>query len=303
MRYLDLDISAPVRFSSCGQLIINEPWTHAHRTLDSHVLLVAQEGTLFIEQSGIQYEMRPGEAMILFAGEPHGGYRSCEPGLSYYWCHFTAPGISKPLLDKETAIPRMESLSKKPQAASHADHILCPEFLQSENQFRLIIQMRQLLHIANSDSHTHFAADYCLTGLLIEMARQHVDRCQGEETTEKRPDPGQSKRFVEVLEWIRVHRFDSMTASGVAERFGYNADYLSFLFKQIKGVSLIKYIHNIKISEAREKLLTTDISIRQLSYALGFKDEKYFIKLFRLYEGMTPGKYRTAYIKTHTNRQ
>lgn len=303
MRYLDINITIPVRFSSCGQLTVNEPWVHTRRTLETHVLLIAQEGTLFIEQGGIQYEMRPGQAMLLFAGEPHSGYRACDPGLSYYWCHFTTHKEFEVLISAEAACSQIENLTQKPQAIAGAEHILCPEFLQSENQSRLIIQMRQLLHIVNSDNYTHYAADYCLTGLLIELAKQNADHFRSGEGTMRRPDPEQSKRFVEVLEWIRVHRCDPMTASGIAERFGYNADYLSFLFKQAKGVSLIKYIHGVKISEAREKLLSTDISIRQLSYALGFKDEKYFIKLFRLYEGMTPGKYRTAYVKTHTNRQ
>lgn len=303
MRYLDLEISSPLKHLSSGQFVADQPWTHTRRHLSSHVLLIAHEGTLHIAQGGVEYEMRPGQAMILFAGEEHHGYRVCEPGLSYYWAHFQPRGSKTALLGEEEARRRIDRIRSRMYRFSNSDRLLCPEFFQCENVSRLIIQMKQLLHIANSDAYTRFAADYCLTSILIEMSRQLIDSQQVGDTPAPQPESSQMKRFVEVLEWIRVHKSEPMNASGIAEKFGYNADYLSSLFKQHTGLSLIKYIHEIKIVQAREMLVNTDLSVRQMTYALGFQDEKYFIKLFKSYEGMSPGKYRSAYFRTHTNKQ
>lgn len=302
MRYLDLEISSPLKHLSSGQFVADQPWTHTRRHLSSHVLLIANEGTLYIAQGGVEYELRPGQAMILFAGEEHHGCRVCEPGLSYYWAHFQPRGSRTALIGEEEARSRIDRIRSRMYRFSNSDRLLCPEFFQCENVSRLIIQMKQLLHIANSDAYTRFAADYCLTSILIEMSRQLIDSQHAGDAA-PRPERGQMKRFVEVLEWIRVHKSEPMNASSIAEKFGYNADYLSSLFKQHTGLSLIKYIHEIKIMQARELLVNTDLSVRQTTYALGFQDEKYFIKLFKSYEGMSPGKYRSAYFRTHTNKQ
>jgi len=305
MRYLDLEIFSPLKHLSSGQFVSDQPWIHTRRHLSSHVLLIGLEGTLHIAQGGVEYQMGPGQAMILFAGEEHHGCRVCEPGLSYYWCHFQARGPKYPLMGEEEARRRAERIQSRIYRFSHSDKLICPEFFQCENVNRLIIQMKQLLHIANSDAYTRFAADYCLTGILIELSRQYVDaqkRVFGAQA-QAQAERSQMKRFVEVLEWIRVHKQEPMSASGIAEKFGYNADYLSSLFRQHTGLSLVKYIHEIKIVQACEMLMNTDLSVRQVSHALGFQDEKYFSKLFKSYEGMTPGSYRAAYFRTHTNKQ
>ncbi len=303
MRYLDLEIFSPLKHLSSGQFVSDQPWTHTRRHLSSHVLLIGLEGTLHIAQGGAEYQMGPGQAMILFAGEEHAGCRVCEPGLSYYWCHFQPRGGKSAIQGEEEALRRIERIQSRIYRFSHSDRLLCPEFFQCENVSRLIIQMKQLLHIANSDAYTRYAADYCLTSVMIELARQAIDARQHTDAPEAQPERGQMKRFVEVLEWIRLHKQEALSVSGIAERFGYNADYLSSLFKQHTGLSLIKYIHEIKIVQAREMLLNTDMSIRQIAYQLGLQDEKYFIKLFKSYEGMTPGSYRAAYFRTHTNKQ
>lgn len=302
MRYLDLEIRAPLKHLSSGQFISDEPWTHTKRRLNSHVLLVAQEGTLHIAQGGAEYELRPGQAMILLAGEEHYGYRECEPGLSYYWCHFQSRGADTQLVQQSDADVRIARIQSRMYRFSFSDRLLCPEHFQCQSSSRLIIQMKQLLHIANSDAYTRYAADYCLTSAMIELARQAIDGHQRQDDEPAHAERSQMKRFVEVLEWIRVHKGEPMTAGGIAERFGYNADYLSSLFKQNTGLSLIKYIHEIKISQAREMLVSTDLSVRQLAYVLGFQDEKYFLKLFKTYEGMTPSSYRAAYFRTHKNK-
>ena len=51
------------------------------------------------------------------------------------------------------------------------------------------------------------------------------------------------------------------------------------------------YLNYQRIEHACYELLTTDISVADAAYACGFGDVSYFIKTFRKYKGVTPGKY------------
>lgn len=58
----------------------------------------------------------------------------------------------------------------------------------------------------------------------------------------------------------------------------------------------------MKIVKAKEMLSLSEKNVKEISYLLGFKDEKYFMKLFKRYENLTPSEYRQAYHKTHLNK-
>lgn len=61
-----------------------------------------------------------------------------------------------------------------------------------------------------------------------------------------------------------------------------------------------EYIHKLKISKAKE-LLYSGQSIKEIAYSLGFQDEKYFMRLFKKYENVTPTEFRKAYYRTYIN--
>lgn len=105
-----------------------------------------------------------------------------------------------------------------------------------------------------------------------------------------------------ILEWIRINIQKDITIEELAKKFNYNNDHLSRLFKKHLGVSALKYINGMKILKAKEMLSLSEKNVKEISYLLGFKDEKYFMKLFKRYENLTPSEYRQAYHKTHLNK-
>ena len=68
--------------------------------------------------------------------------------------------------------------------------------------------------------------------------------------------------------------------------------YVSFIFKQETGQSLIKYITDIKMSKARKFLEDNDMKIIQVGKACGYENQSYFNRLFKNYHGVTPKQYR-----------
>lgn len=61
------------------------------------------------------------------------------------------------------------------------------------------------------------------------------------------------------------------------------------------------YIHDIKMTKAKELLTNTTMTVKEIAHHVGFSDEKYFMRLFKKYEKMTPSQFRNAYYLTHMN--
>lgn len=98
--------------------------------------------------------------------------------------------------------------------------------------------------------------------------------------------------IVAVKEYIRTNCHTALTTSEIAAKYGYNCAYLSSLFKKETGISMTECIHRERISLAQMLLSNPAISIKEAAFSSGFTDEKYFMKLFRRYTGMTPSAYR-----------
>ena len=104
-----------------------------------------------------------------------------------------------------------------------------------------------------------------------------------------------------VAEWIRLHACEGIQPSDAAEHFGYNGDYLTQLFHRLTGQTVGEYINRRRIDEAKKLLVDTSLRIGEVAARTGFRDEKYFMKLFRRMENITPTKYRSTCARLHQN--
>ena len=73
-----------------------------------------------------------------------------------------------------------------------------------------------------------------------------------------------------------------------------NYTYFSGMFKKRTGMNVTTYLHKIRIRKAKELLANTDEKINEIAHAIGYHDERYFTKIFKRYENMTPSEYRSS---------
>lgn len=78
----------------------------------------------------------------------------------------------------------------------------------------------------------------------------------------------------------------------VASQMYLTPDYLSRLFKEEKGITLQKYIHQEKIEKAKHLLATTNLSISIVAQLTGFTHFSHFSMTFRKATGLSPADYR-----------
>ena len=85
------------------------------------------------------------------------------------------------------------------------------------------------------------------------------------------------------------------TVQYVADQLNVSPNYLSGLLKTQTGQSTQQHIHDKLIERAKEKLSTTDLSVSEIAYALGFEHAQSFSKLFKSKTNRSPLEFRHSF--------
>jgi AraC family transcriptional regulator, transcriptional activator of pobA len=85
------------------------------------------------------------------------------------------------------------------------------------------------------------------------------------------------------------------TVQWVAETLHVSPNYLSDLLKVLTGQSTQQHIHDKLIEKAKEKLSTTDSSVSEIAYELGFEHPQSFSKLFKTKTSLSPLEFRHSF--------
>lgn len=96
-----------------------------------------------------------------------------------------------------------------------------------------------------------------------------------------------------LLTYINKNLDKKLTVESLAGIVKLSPDYLSVQFKNITGFTVIQYINQCRIDNAKILLLNNEMRIKDIAIAVGFNDEFYFSKMFKKYEGISPRDFRT----------
>ncbi len=85
------------------------------------------------------------------------------------------------------------------------------------------------------------------------------------------------------------------TVQWVAQKLNLSPNYLSSMLKSITGQSTQQHIHLKLIDRAKEQLSTTQLSISEIAYGLGFERPSSFTKLFKMKTELSPMAFRKLF--------
>ncbi|MFB9864299.1 helix-turn-helix domain-containing protein [Rufibacter immobilis] len=86
-----------------------------------------------------------------------------------------------------------------------------------------------------------------------------------------------------------------LTVQRIAERMNLSPNYLSDFLRLHTGQNTQQHIHGKLIEKAKEKLSTTNLSVSEIAYALGFEHAQSFSTLFRKKTEMSPLEFRQSF--------
>lgn len=91
-----------------------------------------------------------------------------------------------------------------------------------------------------------------------------------------------------------------ITSKIIAEQMFLSQSYLSNIFREKTGISIVEYITMVKMERAKILFKNIEIKNYEVSDLLGYKDVEYFGKIFKKYTGMTPSEYKISNkLKSH----
>ncbi|CVI65535.1 Melibiose operon regulatory protein [Clostridiales bacterium CHKCI001] len=99
----------------------------------------------------------------------------------------------------------------------------------------------------------------------------------------------------QAIDFISKNTFVNLTVTDVANYVHISRSYLFTLFKRHLNISPQKFLTATKISNARELLSQTDISITAIANSSGYKNSFAFSRAFKQEMGITPSEYRNKY--------
>ena len=140
------------------------------------------------------------------------------------------------------------------------------------------------------------AARALLMLLLIETARFTELRSPQLTKSSTQRLTGRGSPIVEKVLYFIANNFrNSIGLQEVAKEVNLSPAYLTDLIRRETGKTVLSWIVERRMTEARHLLLETDRSVNQIAESVGYFDASYFIRLFRRLNGTTPQAWRLLY--------
>jgi AraC-like DNA-binding protein len=95
-----------------------------------------------------------------------------------------------------------------------------------------------------------------------------------------------------VILYVKKHLEKPLTRERVARACNLSPSYLSRLLKSSTGYAFSELLNRSRTDFACSLLEHTNLTASEVAFAAGFNDQSYFTRVFRRYQGMTPGRYR-----------
>ena len=163
----------------------------------------------------------------------------------------------------------------------------CPE-LSRPLVFHRFFQLRESLEAIISvfqTQRTYFReeASSLLKALLIQLARSAMlERTESDELA------------CQLIRYLQEHYREDLKAEQVAAHFNYHTSHINRIMCRATGTTLHNYLIRYRLNVAKTLLLSSSLTISQISDQIGFKNAGHFSNTFRKSTGCSPGEYRAT---------
>ena len=177
----------------------------------------------------------------------------------------------------------------------------CSDTLRSYKNFFIVINTLFRKTVQNAEvhpAHIHNISDEFarrievvrntdeLSKLLGEMLRKYCLLVKNHSLR------GYSSPIQETVNYIDFNYAEQINLSILSKVTSVNYSYLSTQFKKEVGSSIIDYINQRRVQQARKLLVTTNLPVNEISEVVGFLDGNYFSRTFKRHIGQSPSEYR-----------
>ena len=99
--------------------------------------------------------------------------------------------------------------------------------------------------------------------------------------------------YIQQAHTILAENFDKhITIPKLARQAGINEAKLKEGFRELYGQSIHTYLQQLRLQKAQQLLLTTNMSVTDITYDIGYSHVTHFTSLFKKETGLTPTEWR-----------
>ncbi|MBE6701833.1 MAG: helix-turn-helix domain-containing protein [Ruminococcaceae bacterium] len=238
---------------------------------DSRCITVREKGRedwhLLYVESGIMYVDWHGCTVTLEAGDfiiypPHVPHRYEQNNGVCYWTHFSGEALSEIITDAG-----LRRLGVQ-QGCGVRDGVI-----------RIFDRMIYHYTVQHKLRELSLAAD--LVALLTELGKCVIGTANSAD-----------RRLRSVIVDMQKRCPQELDTSEYAAMLGISEGRFLHVFKEAVGVSPGMYIMQLRLSRAAEELLTSDRSVSDIAYEVGFRDPLYFSRRFKKQYEVSPEHFR-----------
>ena len=164
-----------------------------------------------------------------------------------------------------------------------------PNFHLTEEQYNKIVTILNTLRIIVNSEHPK---RHETLANLLDILFYTMTRYRGEENLEK--DDSRSTYLFNTFYDLLINNYKTQhKIEWYAEQLCLTSKYFSTTIRQITGKSAAKWVDEILILHAKRLLHTRrDLTVQQIAYELGFKENATFCRFFKDQTGLRPSEYR-----------
>lgn len=259
---------------------------HAHEDLAELVFIYSGASTYLVHDR--QVPVKEGDLLIYNRGVVHDENASPDSEIGYYCAGIS--GILIPGLPENVLIePRREYAF---HTGSHGEEIRALMEMMFKNLTNRVPNAERLC-----DSLMHALIDLVLLVVHEQDDAGRSNAGAGLRDTAEKPAAGSPQELsIQIKEYIDDHYSEPVTLESIGSALHLSPWYLSHLFKEMTGYSPFQYLARRRIGEAQTLLISTDESITEIAFRVGYETQSYFNAQFTKHVGMPPNQFRRKYV-------
>lgn len=134
----------------------------------------------------------------------------------------------------------------------------------------------------------------CLHGFLLRLL-VFMGRCIGQHDENACvSSSSKHEKVSDIVRYINTHYMEAISVSDISELFYISPYYMSRIFKETTGFTLVEYINNVRIREAQKLISNPELKIIEIAEKTGFGSLSHFNRVFKEVVGCSPLRYRKS---------
>lgn len=248
-------------------------------------LLVVVSGKLYIGEEDQNWEVSPGQMLIMCPDKYHYGVNPCDDETCFYWLHFKE--ASRPE-EHDTSSSALNFKEKVQWSRTEPYHIILPKYEDLIEPMQVYALIQRLIELSTE----HRSQAFWLEQQLFVDLLKIIENIQKVEVL------SHTVQIAEKAEaYIKRYYRSRISNRDLSEALHYHPNYITRCMQEVFNCTPMAYLHKYRLDQAKLLLIKTDWTISRIAEYVGFQYSPYFSSCFKKQEGISPLLFRKQYVK------